>query len=100
VLRNKSACLGVTPSVTGHSQEKQSRYYGNSPEMINEPGGPPRTKNTSHLAWVRDNTQVGDPGRYSGYIYGESVERTTLREFKDAVETARASVVLALRGAR
>jgi hypothetical protein len=49
VLRNKSACLGVTPSVTGHSQEKQSRYYGNSPEMINEPGGPPRTKNTSHL---------------------------------------------------
>jgi hypothetical protein len=52
------------------------------------------------LAWVVDNTEVGDPGRYSGHIYGEPVERTTLREFKDAVETVRAWVLLALRGAQ
>ena len=51
-------------------------------------------------AWVSDHTEVGDRGRYSGYIYGEPVERTTLREFKDAVETVRAMVVLVLRGAQ
>jgi hypothetical protein len=52
VLRNRSACLGATPSVTGHSQKKKSCHYSNSPEMIKEPGGPPRAKNTSHLAEV------------------------------------------------
>jgi hypothetical protein len=52
------------------------------------------------LAWVSGATEVGDPGRYSGYIYGEPVERTTLREFKDTVETIRALVVLELRSLR
>jgi hypothetical protein len=52
------------------------------------------------IAIRADYVEVGHPGRYSGYIYGEPVERTTLREFKDAVETARVLVVAALRGAR
>ena len=51
-------------------------------------------------AWVSDNTEVGDAGRYSGYIFCEFVQRSTLREFKDAVETVRAMVVLVLRGAQ
>jgi hypothetical protein len=52
------------------------------------------------LAMVRDSTEVGDHGRYFGYIYGEYAEAVTLREFKEAVETVRALVVAALRSAQ
>jgi len=52
VERNKSACLGASPSVIGHSREKKSCNYSNSPETITRPGGPPRSKNTSHLGAV------------------------------------------------
>jgi hypothetical protein len=51
-------------------------------------------------AWVSHNSEVGDPGRYTGFIYGEVAQTTTLREFKDAVETVRAAIVDAVRGLR
>ena len=51
MLRNRSACLGATPSVIGYSQETKSGHYGNPPEMITEPGGPPRAKNTTQDGW-------------------------------------------------
>src|SRR5258707_10164102 len=59
VLRTKSACLGARPSVIGHSQETRSCHYGNSPGMITQPGGPPRAKDTSHLALGGARGQFG-----------------------------------------
>ena len=48
---------------------------------------------------VRASTEVGDHGRYYGFIHGEYTEAVTLREFREAVETVRALVVAALRSA-
>jgi hypothetical protein len=46
VLRNRSACPGVTPSVISQSRKKADSYV-NPPGMIKKPGGPPRAKDTS-----------------------------------------------------
>jgi hypothetical protein len=50
---------------------------------------------TIATAWVHDLWAIGEPGRYSGEIYGEATEATTLREFKALVAKAHAERVQA-----